>query len=118
MRSIRSIRSARRFLAVTWDTAADLCTVQDATLGPIPEGTVATYRELQSAERPTSEVVLVTPNGATATGRCTSSRRGRGTCTFAWGTGWLAGFHASLKVTTSSDGAVSWEGTYYFAPTA
>jgi hypothetical protein len=68
--------------------------------------------------RPASEVVLVTPDGATATGRCIPRRTGHGSCTFARGTGWLAGFHASLKVTSSPDGMVSWEGTYYFGPTA
>ena len=113
---MRSIRSIPRLLAVAWDTTADLCTVQRSTPGPIPEGTVATYSGPVVTDRPASEVVLVTPNGATATGRCTFLRTGLGTCTFAWGTGWLAGFHAVLDVTNAHDGVVSWKGTYYFGP--
>jgi len=114
---MRSIRSVRRLLAMTWDTTADRCTVRSSSPGPIPEGTVAIYRGLAAANRSATEVVLVTPDGATATGRCTRRRTGPGSCTFARGTGWLAGFHARLKVTNSRDGVLSWEGTYYFDPT-
>ena len=109
-----SIRSIRKALAVAWDTTADTCTVRTSTAGSIPEGTVATYSGPVFTNRPSTEVVLVTPNGATATGHCTLGRTGLGTCTFSRGTGWLAGFHAILKVTTSCDGVVVWEGTYYF----
>ena len=77
---------------------------------------MAIYRGLAATNRPASEVILVTPDGATATGRCTRRRAGPGSCTFARGTGWLAGFHARLKVTNSRDGVVRWEGTYYFDP--
>ncbi len=115
---MRSIRSVRRLISVTWDTTADYCTVRSSAPGPIPEGTVALYRGLVATKRPASEVVLVTPDGATATGRCFRRQSGHGSCTFASGTGWLAGFHARMKVTSSPDGMVSWEGTYYFAPTA
>jgi hypothetical protein len=79
---------------------------------------VAIYRRLGATSLPASEVVLVTPDGATATGRCIRRRTGHGSCVFARGTGWLAGFHASLKVTSSPEGMVSWEGTYYFGPNA
>jgi hypothetical protein len=115
---MRSIRSVRRLLALTWDTTADCSTVRSSAPGPIPEGTVATYRALMTNNRPASEVVLVTPDGATTTGRCVRRRTGHGSCTFAGGTSWLAGFHARLKVTSSPDGMVSWEGTYYFGPTS
>jgi len=115
---MRSIRSVRRLIAVTWDTTADRSTVRRSAPGPIPEGTVALYRGQMAASRPASEVVLVTPDGATATGRCVRRQSGRGSCTCASGTGWLAGFHASMKVTSSPEGMVSWEGSYYFAPTA
>ena len=115
---MRSIRSVRRLLAVTWDTTADRCTVRSSAPGPIPEGTVVIYRGLVAPNLRASEVVLVTPDGATATGHCSRRRAGAGSCTFARGTGWLAGFHARLKVTNSRDGVVSWEGTYYFGPTA
>lgn len=79
---------------------------------------MATHRGPVPTNRPGPEVVLVTPYGATATGRCTHGRTGSGMCTFASGTGLLAGFHAILKVTTSPDGVVNWEGTYYFGPVA
>lgn len=79
---------------------------------------MATYSGSATTDRPSSEVVLVTPSGATATGRCVYGRTGPGTCAFVRGTGLLAGFHAILKVTTSPEGAVSWEGTYYFGPVA
>ena len=118
MQPNRSIRQARRALEVTWDTTGDLPTVQGSTPGPIPEGTVAVHSGPLVADRPATEMVLVTPDGATTTGRCRLRRTGPGTCTFAWGTGWLAGFHASLRVTTSPDGVVSWQGTYYFSVAA
>jgi hypothetical protein len=111
-----SIRSIRKVLAVAWDTAADRCTVQASTPGSIPQGTVARYSGPVFANVSSSRVVLVTPNGATASGHCTLSPTGLGTCRFSRGTGWLAGFHASLEVTTSSDGVLNWDGTYYFEP--
>lgn len=118
MHPIRLIRPVRMPLEVTWDTAGDLPMVQGSTPGPIPEGTIAIHSGPLIADRPPTEVVLVTPDGATTTGRCRLRRTGPGTCTFAWGTGWLAGFHASLRVTTSPAGVVSWAGTYYFGPAA
>ena len=111
-----SIRSIRKLLAVAWDTTADICTIQNSTSGSIPAGTVAAYGEPVLSNRPSQKVVLVTPDGATATGQCTLSRSGLGTCMFSNGTGWLAGFHAMLKVSTSPDGGVNWVGTYYFSP--
>jgi len=111
-----SIRSIRKVLAVAWDTAADRCTVQASTPGSIPQGTVARYSGPVFTNISSSRVVLVTPNGATASGHCTLSPTGLGTCRFSRGTGWLAGFHASLKVTTSPDGVLNWDGTYYFDP--
>ncbi len=76
------------------------------------------FRGLAATWSPADEVVLVTPDGATATGHCLRHRTGPGSCTFQQGTGWLAGFHASLKVTSSPDWVVRWEGRYYFRLTA
>jgi hypothetical protein len=115
---MRSIRSVRRPFAVTWDTTADDCTVLSSASGPIPEGTVAMFRGLAATRSPADEVVLVTPDGATATGHCIRHRNGPGSCIFVLGTGWLAGFHASLNVTSSPESVVRWEGTFYFRPTA
>ena len=112
------MRSIRRILAVAWNTTADTCTVRAATPGSIPAGTVATYSGPVFSDVPSSRVVLVTPNGATASGHCTLNSTGLGTCRFSRGTGWLAGFHAVLNVTTSANGVLNWDGTYYFDPAA
>jgi hypothetical protein len=48
---------------------------------------VATCSGQVFTNRLSSEVVLVTPNGATATGHCTLSRAGLGTCIFSGGPG-------------------------------
>ena|SRR5450759_5122147 len=104
--------------APTFPTPAT-CTVQSSTSGPIPAGTVGTYSgPLFGNPRLSSEVVLLTPDQGTATGHCTLSfRTGLGTCTFARGTGSLAGFHANLDVTYHFDtGVTNWDGTYFFAP--
>ena len=95
------------------------CTVQISTSGPILVGTVGHYLgPLFGSPLLSSEVLLVTPDGGTATGHCTLSfRTGLGTCTFARGTGSLAGFHANLDVTFHFDtGWTNWDGTYFFAP--
>ena len=111
-----SIRSTPKVLAVAWDTTADICTVHSSTPGSIPEGTVANYSGPVFTNVPRSTVVLVAPNGATASGHCSLSPTGLGTCRFSRGTGSLTGFHAILNVTNAPDGVVSWEGTYYFGP--
>ena len=94
------------------------CTIQTSS-GVIPVGTVGTYNGPLFTVRLSSEVVLVTPDGASATGHCTLSFSDAvtnfGTCTFGSGTGWLAGFHANLKVTDHLDtGVTNWDGMYHF----
>ena len=94
------------------------CTIQTSS-GVIPVGTVGTYYGPLFTVRLSSEVVLVTPDGATATGHCTLSFAdpvsNDGTCTFGLGTGSLAGFHANLKITDHLDtGVTNWDGTYHF----
>jgi hypothetical protein len=112
-----SIRSTPKVLAVAWNTTADACTVRNSTRGSIPEGTVARYSGPVFTNVQMSTVVLVTPNGATASGHCTLNQTGSGTCRFSRGTGSLTGFHALVKV-TNAPGGVVWEGTYYFGPAA
>lgn len=91
------------------------CTVVTSTSGPLVVGTTGTYNGPEFDHRLSSEVVLATPDGGTATGHCTLSYATLlGTCSFARGTGSLAGFHANLTV-SSPDGAVfTWAGTYFF----
>lgn len=104
------------YLTKTCD-APDHCTVQTSLANsPLPVGTEGFYNGPFPISRLSSEVVLVTPGGAgTATGHCTLSFVSAvGTCTFARGTGSLAGFHANLTVTTSDWETFTWEGTYHF----
>ena len=108
----------------TWSgQVGAICTAQTAS-GPIPVGTVATYYGPLFSPALSSAVILTLPNGDTATGHCAlvwrpelSGNDGFGTCTFASGTGSLAGFHANLKITDHPDTLITnWDGTYHFAP--
>ena len=104
------------YLTKTCDTPVH-CTVQTSLANsPLPVGTEGFYNGPFPISRLSSEVVLVTPGGAgTATGHCTLSFVSAvGTCTFARGTGSLAGFHANLTVSTSDWVTFTWEGAYHF----
>ena len=104
------------YLTKTCDTLVH-CTVQTSLAdSPLPVGTEGFYNGPFPVSRLSSEVVLVTPGGAgTATGHCTLSFVSAvGTCTFARGTGSLAGFHANLTVSTSDWVTFTWAGTYHF----
>lgn len=96
--------------------APDHCTVQTSLPGsPLPVGTEGFYNGPFPVSRLSSQVVLVTPGGATATGHCTLSFvSATGTCSFGSGTGALAGFHANLTVTTADWTTFVWIGTYHF----
>ena len=86
--------------------------------GPLAEGTTAVYdfHVIDFTKIISSDVVLTTADG-TAAGHCTLSfKTGVGTCTFARGTGELAGFHANVKVTFDfATGVTTWDGTYHFS---
>ena len=104
------------YLTKTCD-APDHCTVQTSLAGsPLPVGTEGFYNGPWPVSRLSCEVVLVTPGGAgTATGHCTLSFvSATGTCTFARGTGSLAGFHANLTVSTADWETFLWQGSYHF----
>ena len=104
------------YLTKTCD-APDHCTVQTSLAGsPLPVGTEGFDNGPWPMSRLSSEVVLVTPGRAgTATGHCTLSFvLATGTCTFARGTGSLAGFHANLTVSTADWETFLWQGTYHF----
>jgi len=100
-------------LTKTCDTY-DHCTVVSSTAGPIPVGTESFYSGPVFTNRLSSNLVLVTPDGDTASGHCTLSyTTASGTCTFNRGTGGLAGFHANLTVTTADWLTFAWDGTYH-----
>jgi hypothetical protein len=110
----------RLFLTKTCDAAfptTPICTVQVSEAGPLPEGTEAyyTFAVLDFAKLLSAGVELTTPGGDTATGHCTLSFKTRlGRCTFARGTGALAGLHANIEVSLRP-GLTIWDGTYHFA---
>ena len=86
--------------------------------GPIPVGTVGTYLGPVSANRTTRVVVLDAGDG-TATGLCTVNYASlTGSCTFAQGTGSLAGVHVKVWVSVTfedeNDWTWHWDGTYHW----
>ncbi|CAN5852178.1 hypothetical protein BH24ACI5_BH24ACI5_10190 [soil metagenome] len=95
-----------------------VCTVVTAQEGPLPVGATAVYDflVLDFEKLLSAKVVITTPDGSTA-GHCTLSfKTGLGTCTFARGTGELAGFHANVNVTFDfATGITTWDGTYHFS---
>ena len=112
----------RVYLTKTCDAAfptTPICTVQVSDAGPLPVGTEAyyTFAVLDFEKLLSAGVVLTTPGGDSATGHCTLSfKTGLGTCTFARGTGALAGLHANVKVSFNpTTGVTIWDGTYHFA---
>ena len=112
----------RLFLTKTCEVAfpnVPICTVQQTEAGPFPVETAASYTfsVLDFTKLLSAGVALTTPDGDTATGHCTLSfKTGRGRCTFAKGTGALAGVHANIEVSFDpSSGVTIWDGTYHFA---
>lgn len=93
------------------------CTVVASNSAALPAGTTETYLGPQFGDPVlSSRVVIASPyaGGGTATGDCTwPLRSATGICTFAKGTGSLAGFHAHVTVSASPDFSLFyWDGTY------
>ena len=93
------------------------CTVFASNADPLPVGTTETYFGPQFGDPVLSSRVLITSpygGGGTAVGHCAwPLRTATGTCTFAGGTGSLAGFHANLTVSANADFSVFyWDGSY------
>jgi hypothetical protein len=97
--------------------ATPICTVVSSPAGPIPIDTQAEYTVRVFNQVMSANVLLTTPAGDTASGHCTLSlKSGVGTCTFARGTGALAGFHTNVDVSFDfTTGVTTWEGAYHFA---
>lgn len=93
------------------------CTVVASNTAVLPAGTTETYLGPQYGDPVLSSRVIITSSyagGGTATGNCSwPLRTATGICTFAQGTGSLAGFHARVNVSTNSDFSLFyWDGTY------
>ncbi len=99
---------------IVFFTGGNTCVVTVSPDAAIPVGTTIAYNgPVFNATVLSMEVVINAPAG-TATGHCTWPLRVRssGTCTFARGTGSLAGFHANLSVTGGAFPLFVWEGSY------
>ena len=94
-----------------------VCTVVTSEEGPLAVGTKADYDVLVLDTILSANVVLTTLQGDTAAGHCRLSfKTGSGTCTFARGTGGLAGFQANVDVRFDfSTGVTTWDGSYHFS---
>jgi hypothetical protein len=98
--------------------AGAFCTITSSNIPAIPVGARVIYDQAAGipANMLDSNVVLDAGNGNWALGRCTLDlQTGVGLCTFADGTGRLAGFEARVDVAPPADGINwSWLGTYQF----
>ena len=93
------------------------CTVVASNAAALPVGTTETYLGPQYGDPVLSSRVVITSSyagGGTATGVCAwPLRTATGICTFAQGTGSLAGFHARVTVSANADFSVFyWSGSY------
>jgi hypothetical protein len=93
------------------------CTVVASNAVALPAGTTETYLGPQFGDPVLSSRVVITTaygGGGTATGQCSwPLRTATGVCTFAQGTGSLAGFHARVVVSTNADFSIFyWDGSY------
>ena len=95
------------------------CTITYSTLAAIPVGSKVFYDTTGNTVPGVfdSDVVLDAGNGNRTVGRCTlDGVTNVGICTFSDGIGELAGFHARVDVTLSTDLVnFHWRGTYGFA---
>jgi hypothetical protein len=103
-------------LAKTCDNLG-VCTVVSSNAAALPVGTTETYYGPEFGDPVLSSRVVINSSyagGGTATGDCSwPLRTATGICTFAQGTGSLAGFHARVTVSANSDFSVFyWDGTY------
>lgn len=100
--------------------AGSYCTIIHSNLNAIPAGSQVLYDQAFGvpAGLLDSNVVLDAGAGNRAFGRCTlDGVTNLGLCTFSDGTGKLAGFHARVDVSPTSQPAAAyhWRGTYRFA---
>jgi hypothetical protein len=95
-------------------TTGNTCVVTYSEVTAIPAGSIIAYNgPVFNGHVLSMEVVIDTEEGTT-TGHCTWALavRSSGTCTFARGTGSLAGFHANLNVSPGGGYVFIWDGMY------
>ncbi len=93
------------------------CTIRSSNLSAIKVGSRIFYFQAGRKDALDSDTGLYVGHGNLAVGHCLLHiATGLGLCTFSGGTGTLAGFHASVKVSTDSKtpGLWHWDGTYSF----
>ena len=98
--------------------AGDHCTIKSSNIGEITDGSRVVYASAAADGSLDSDIVLESGPGSTADGHVNLDLgAGTGSITFTGGTGTLAGFKASLKVSADATGLWHWDGTYSLDPT-
>ena len=103
-------------------TTPSFCVVSSSEFPDIPVGSKVWYLGpiLQDTLFLSSNVLLDTGHGSTATGYCINEARpegdprSTGMCSFWDGTGDLAGFHAVVDVSIDASQEFHWDGVYYY----
>jgi len=105
-------------------TTPSFCIVSSSGFSQLPAGTKVWYKGpvLQDTLFLSSNVLLDTEHGSTATGYCIfearlqgDARAPTGLCSFWEGTGALTGFHAIVDVTIDESQEFHWDGVYYYS---
>jgi len=96
-------------------TVGSFCTIVSANIDAIKPGTRVVYLSAPSDGTLDADILLSSPDGSEANGHVVLDlAKAKGRVTFAGGTGALAGFEASAKVSVDSSGAWHWDGSYSF----
>jgi hypothetical protein len=99
--------------------AGDFCTIKSSNIDEIAGGAKVVYASAAKEGSLDSDIVLDAGGGNAANGHVVLDLgAGTGTLSFSGGTGSLAGFNASVKVSADATGLWHWDGTYSFSPTA
>jgi hypothetical protein len=98
--------------------AGDFCTIKSSNIDAVEDGSKVVYAKAAGEGSLDSDIVLESPSGSTANGHVMLDLgNGTGSLTFSGGTGKLAGFNASAKVSADAAGIWHWDGTFTFSPT-
>jgi hypothetical protein len=99
--------------------AGDFCTITSSNIDEIASGAKVVYASAAKEGSLDSDIVLDAGGGNAANGHVMLDLgTGTGTLSFSGGTGALAGFNASVKVSADAAGLWHWDGTYSFGRTA
>jgi hypothetical protein len=99
--------------------AGDFCTIKSSNIEEISDGAKVVYASAARDGSLDSDIVLDAGGGNAANGHVMLDLgSGTGSLTFTGGTGSLAGFTASVKVSADAAGLWHWDGTYSFGRTA